>query len=304
MSVIAFIGLGNMGAGMAANQAKAGNRVLAFDLSPQALAQAEKNNCLPAPSASEAVSEAEIIITMLPTGEHVRGVYEKDILPNAKPNALLIDCSTIDIETARLIADLSIAGGFRPADAPVSGGTAAAEAGTLAFMVGCREEDFAAISAALEPMAKAVFPAGAFGAGQAAKICNNMLLAITMIGTCEAFLLAEAIGLDAQKFFTIASQASGQNWSMTSYCPVPGPIPTTPANHDYKPGFAAAMMLKDLRLAQQAVRAGDINTPLGTLSAELYQKFCDAGGDIKDFSGIIEMLHAKIKPPPHNDGGV
>ena len=293
MSVIAFIGLGNMGAGMAANQAKAGHRVLAFDLSTQALAQAEENNCLPAPSAAEAVAEAEIIITMLPTGDIVRGVYEKDILPNAKPNALLIDCSTIDIETARLIADLAVKGGFRSADAPVSGGTAAAEAGTLAFMVGCREEDFAAISAALEPMAKAVFSAGAFGAGQAAKICNNMLLAITMIGTCEAFLLAETIGLDAQKFFTIASQASGQNWSMTSYCPVPGPIPTTPANHNYQPGFAAAMMLKDLRLAMQAAHTGDTHTPLGTLSAELYQKFCDAGGDIKDFSGIIEMLQVK-----------
>ena len=200
MSTIAFIGLGNMGSGMAANQAKAGNRVLAFDLSEDAIARAVENGCEAAGSVAEAVGQADIVLSMLPAGQHVRGLYENDVLPHVKQDALLIDCSTIDVESARAVSAMSKEAGFRAADAPVSGGTAAADAGTLAFMVGCEDADFSDIQAALEPMSKATLHAGASGAGQAAKICNNMLLAITMVGTSETFLMAEKLGLDAQKF--------------------------------------------------------------------------------------------------------
>ncbi len=290
MSTIAFIGLGNMGSGMAANQAKAGNRVLAFDLSKAAIDAAVENGCEATTCVAQAVGDADIVISMLPAGEHVRALYENDVLANVKQGALLIDCSTIDVETARAIAVMSKAAGFRAGDAPVSGGTAAADAGTLAFMVGCEADDFVDIQAALEPMSKATFHAGAWGAGQAAKICNNMLLAITMIGTSETFIMAEKLGLDAQKFFDISSQASGQNWSMTSYCPVPGPVPASPANNDYKPGFAGAMMLKDLRLAMEAAQASHAQTPLGKLCAQIYEEFCEKGGDVQDFSAIINTL--------------
>ena len=290
MRTIAFIGLGNMGSGMAANQAKAGNRVIAFDLSADAMARALEHGCETADSAAAAVAEADIVLSMLPAGKHVRGLYENDILPNARAGALLIDCSTIDVESARAVAEMCKAAGFASADAPVSGGTAAAEGGTLAFMVGCEEASFPAVIDALAPMSKATLHAGDFGAGQAAKICNNMLLAITMIGTCEAFTMAEKLGLDVQKFYDIASQASGQSWSMTSYCPVPGPLPAAPSNRNYEPGFAGAMMMKDLRLAMQAADASGAQTPLGKHSAELYEAFCDNGGDVKDFSGIIETL--------------
>ncbi|MGC6471414.1 MAG: 3-hydroxyisobutyrate dehydrogenase [Parvibaculales bacterium] len=290
MSTIAFIGLGNMGSGMAANQAKAGNRVLAFDLSEDAISRAVDNGCEAAGSVAEAVGQADIVLSMLPAGQHVRGLYENDVLPHVKQGALLIDCSTIDVDSARAVNAMAKEAGFRAADAPVSGGTAAADAGTLAFMVGCEEADFADIQAALEPMSKATLHAGASGAGQAAKICNNMLLAITMVGTSETFLMAEKLGLDAQKFFDISSQASGQSWSMTSYCPVPGPVPASPANNDYQPGFAGAMMLKDLRLAMEAARSGGANTPLGEMCAKMFEAFCADGGDIKDFSAIINTL--------------
>ena len=290
MSKIAFIGLGNMGSGMAANQVKAGHQVCAFDLSPDALSRAVENGCEAASSAADAVANADIIITMLPAGKHVRMVYENDILPNAPKTALLIDCSTIDIESARAVAAMATEQGLKAADAPVSGGTAAADAGTLAFMVGCEADIFNAVQTALEPMSKATLHAGASGAGQAAKICNNMLLAITMIGTCEAFTMAEKLGLDAQNFFDISSQASGQSWSMTSYCPVPGPVPASPANNDYKPGFAGAMMLKDLRLAMEAAATGNAETPLGRLCADMYENFCAQGGDVEDFSAIIKTL--------------
>ena len=290
MSTIAFIGLGNMGWGMAAQQAGTGHEVCAYDLSPAALERAVANGCTATESAADAVSAAEIVLTMLPAGEHVLALYRQDILPHARPDALLIDCSTIDVSSARKVAAMCAEAGFRSADAPVSGGTAAAEAGTLAFMVGCPESDFPAVAQALDPMAKTTLHAGEYGAGQAAKICNNMLLAISMIGTCEAFSMAEKLGLDTQKFYDISSQASGQCWSMTSYCPAPGPVPAAPSNNDYQPGFTGAMMRKDLRLAMEAAAQAGADTPLGTHAAKLYEMFCESGGDVKDFSGIIEML--------------
>ncbi len=294
MTRVAFIGLGNMGSGMAANQVKAGREVLAFDLSAEALTRAKEQGMSPASSAAEAVKDADIVITMLPAGQHVSGVYGEAILPNARKDALLIDCSTIDVDTARTVARDAAMAGFRAADAPVSGGTAAATGGTLTFMVGCREQDFTDFEDALKPMAKAVIHAGATGAGQAAKICNNMLLGISMIGTCEAFALAERLGLDAQRFFDIASKASGQCWSLTSYCPWPGPVPAAPSNRNYEGGFAAAMMLKDLKLSQDAAESLGASTPLGGGAEALYNEFVARGFGGKDFSAILEMLRGKL----------
>ena len=293
MTRIAFIGLGNMGSGMSANLAKAGNEVIAFDLSADAMARAKEQGMTPAASAADAVKEANAVITMLPAGKHVREVYMDAILPNAPKDALLIDCSTIDVDSARTVARDASMQGFRAADAPVSGGTAAAAGGTLTFMVGCREQDFAEIEKVLQPMAKAVIRAGDSGAGQAAKICNNMLLGISMIATCEAFALAEGLGLDAQKFFDIASKASGQCWSLTSYCPWPGPVPTAPSNRNYEGGFAAAMMLKDLKLAQDAADATGAPTPLGGAAEALYDELNQRGYGNKDFSFILEMLRGR-----------
>jgi 3-hydroxyisobutyrate dehydrogenase len=295
MARIAFIGLGNMGSGMAANLAKAGHEVLAFDLSADAIAQAVEAGARAAGSAAEAVSEAEAVVTMLPAGKHVRAVYEGEIFASAAPGTLFMDCSTIDVDSARHVGGLAVEKGFRFVEAPVSGGVAAAQGGTLTFMVGGSEADFAAAEPFLGAMGKAVLRAGDLGAGQAAKICNNMLLAITMIGTCEAFALAEKLGLDQQKFFDIASQASGQSWSMTTYCPVPGPIPTTPANNGYKPGFATAMMLKDLKLAQDAAQTAGATTPLGAQAEALYAMFDNLGGGPSDFSGIYKLLDGSLK---------
>ena len=294
MTRIAFIGLGNMGSGMAANQVKAAREVVAFDLSAEAMARAKEEGMKAAASAAEAVDDADIVITMLPAGKHVRQVYEEAILPNARKDALLIDCSTIDVDSARTVSRDASVQGFRSADAPVSGGTAAASGGTLTFMVGCREQDFAEVETALQPMAKAVIHAGASGAGQAAKICNNMLLGISMIGTCEAFALAEKLDLDPQKFFDIASKASGQCWSMTSYCPWPGPVEAAPSNRDYEGGFAAAMMLKDLKLAQEAAASAGADTPLGGAAEALYAELVNGGFGGKDFSVMIEMLRGKL----------
>jgi 3-hydroxyisobutyrate dehydrogenase len=294
MTRIGFIGLGNMGSGMAANQAKAGRDVIAFDLSAEAMKQAQEAGMKPASSAAEACKDVDVIITMLPAGAHVRDVYAQAILPNARKDALLIDCSTIDVDSARTVARDAAVEGFRAADAPVSGGTAAASGGTLTFMVGCRDQDFADVEAALQPMAKAIIHAGASGAGQAAKICNNMLLGISMIGTCEAFALAEALGLDAQKFFDIASKASGQCWSLTSYCPWPGPVPAAPSNRDYEGGFAAAMMLKDLKLAQEAAESAGADTPLGGAAEALYGELVARGHPNRDFSLMLEMLRGRL----------
>ena len=291
MARVAFIGLGNMGGGMAANLVKAGHQVRAFDLSEAALAKAEANGCARAASAAEAVADAEAVVTMLPAGKHVRAVYESSVIGKAPTSAILMDCSTIDVATAREEIEKAAAQGYRMVDAPVSGGIAAAEAGTLTFMVGGSGEAFDAARPYLEQMGKAVIPAGGPGSGQAAKICNNMLLGASMIATCETFVLAEKLGLDPQTFFDIASKASGQCWSMTTYCPVPGVGPTTPADRDYDGGFAAALMLKDLRLAMEAAQSVDAYTPMGAHAEELYTRFAEAlGGGGKDFSGIIKMI--------------
>jgi 3-hydroxyisobutyrate dehydrogenase len=290
---IAFIGLGNMGGGMAANQAKAGREVAAFDLSAEALKRAETNGCSPAGSVAEAVKSADVVITMLPAGPHVRKVYAEEVFPNAPKSAVLIDCSTIDVESARAVAAQAREQGFTFADAPVSGGTMAADAGTLAFMVGCDADAFARVEDALAPMSRATIRAGDHGTGQAAKICNNMVLGISMIGVCEAFALAERLGLDAQAFFEIASKSSGQCWSITTYCPVPGPVPAAPSNRGFEGGFAGAMMLKDLKLAQDAAAKSGATTPLGAQAEALYALYERLGFGGKDFSGIIQLLRGE-----------
>lgn len=290
MARIGFIGLGNMGSGMAANLAKAGHDVRAFDLSAEALDRAELNGCKRAGSAAEAVAAADAVITMLPAGKHVRDVYEGSVIGTAPTSAILMDCSTIDVGTAREEIAKAEAQVYAMVDAPVSGGIAAAEAGTLTFMVGGTPDAFERARPFLELMGKAVIHAGGPGAGQAAKICNNMLLGASMIATCETFVLAQKLGLDPQTFFDIASKASGQCWSMTSYCPVPGVGPVTPADRDYDGGFAAALMLKDLRLAMEAAQSVDAYTPMGAHAEELYTRFSDRGGAGKDFSAIIKMI--------------
>lgn len=292
---IAFIGLGNMGGGMAANQAKADRQVAAFDLSAQALERAKAAGCAPVADIAAAVKDADAVITMLPAGPHVRKVYAEEILPNAPKSALLIDCSTIDVESARAVAEQARAAGFRFADAPVSGGTAAADAGTLAFMVGCDEADFVQVEMVIGPMARAVIRAGDHGAGQAAKICNNMVLGISMIGVCEAIAMAEKLGLDPERFFEIASKSSGQCWSITNYYPWPGPVETAPSNRNYSGGFATAMMLKDLKLAQQAAAAAGAATPMGAQAEGLYALFDRLGYGTKDFSGILQMLRGRLQ---------
>ena len=296
MASIAFIGLGHMGGGMAPNLVKAGHEVHAFDLSEDALAHAVEAGCLRAGSTADAVKDADVVITMLPAAQHVRAVYENDVAPNAKAGALLIDCSTIDVTSAREVGAGLDELGFEFVDAPVSGGIAAAAGGSLTFMVGGSDEAFELARPFLEPMAKAVIHAGHLGAGQAAKICNNMILGATMVVTCEAFVLAQKLGLDPQVFFDISSKASGQSWSMTSYAPVPGVGPDTPADHDYEGGFAAALMLKDLKLAEEAAQSVGAYTPMGGEAEELYQRFVDRGGANKDFSGIIKMIDDSWKP--------
>ena len=297
MAKIAFIGLGHMGGGMAPNLAKAGHEVRAFDLSEAALAAAVENGCARAASTDEAVADAEVVITMLPAAQHVLDVYRNHVLGKAPASALLIDCSTIDVASARTAEEEAAAQGYTMVDAPVSGGIAAAAGGTLTFMVGGSDEAFERAKPFLEPMAKAVIHAGGPGAGQAAKICNNMILGATMAVTCEAFVLAQKLGLDLQTFFDISSKASGQSWSMTSYAPVPGVGPDTPADHDYEGGFAAALMLKDLKLAMDAAQSVSAYTPMGGEAEELYQRFVDRGGGGKDFSGIIKMIDDSWKAP-------
>jgi 3-hydroxyisobutyrate dehydrogenase len=290
MARIAFIGLGNMGGGMAANLAKAGHEVAAFDLSEDALARAEARGCLRAASAEAALDGAAAVITMLPAGKHVREVYETSIIGKAPASAILIDCSTIDVATAREEIGKAAAAGYLMADAPVSGGIAAAEAGSLTFMVGGADDAFERARPFLQIMGKAVIHAGGPGSGQAAKICNNMLLGASMAATCETFVMAKKLGLDLQTFFDISSKASGQCWSMTSYCPIPGIGPETPADRDYEGGFAAALMLKDLRLAMEAAQSVDAYTPMGAEAETLYARFADLGGGGKDFSAIIKMI--------------
>ena len=286
---IAFIGLGHMGSGMAANLAKARHAVRAYDLSEAAVTQAVADGCIGAASLGQACEGAEAVITMLPGGQHVLSVYSQ-VLERTPKGALLIDCSTIDVESARQVATQAEMAGFPMIDAPVSGGVTGAKAGTLTFMCGGPKDAFERAEPILKQMGKVVIHAGAVGAGQAAKLCNNMLLAITMIGTCEAFALAEKLGLDDQVFFDIASKASGQNWSLTSYCPVPGPVPASPANNEYKPGFMAGLMLKDLTLAMQAAQMASADTPLGAHAHALYEALCAEGHAQQDFSVMMERI--------------
>src|SRR6201986_323943 len=292
MTNIAFLGGGNMGGPMARNLLKSGDGVTAFDLSAAALKPVTDAGGKSASTALDAVKNADVVITMLPAGAHVRGVYleKESILTAAKKDALLIDCSTIDIDSARAVHDAAEKVGFDFLDAPVSGGVGGAEAGTLAFMCGGSDKAFARAEPILQKMGKRIVHAGGAGAGQAAKICNNMLLAISMIGTCEAFVLAERLGLDARKLFEISSTSSGQCWSLTTYCPVPGPVPAAPSNRDYQGGFAAGLMLKDLKLAKEAGQSVDGSVLMGAQAEALYQLFAGLGGAARDFSGIIKLL--------------
>ena len=292
MATIAFIGLGNMGNPMAANLVKAGHRVQGFDLMPENVSIARDNGVIAEADAPGAVDGAEVVITMLPAGKHVLDVYE-EIAPTAAKGTLLIDCSTVDVESARKAHAIAAKHGMPSIDAPVSGGTAGASAGTLTFMAGGSDEAFALAEPVLQPMAGKVVHCGAAGAGQAAKICNNMILGVSMIAVGEAFVLAERLGLSHQALFDVASISSGQCWSLTSYCPVPGPVPASPANRDYKPGFAAALMLKDLKLSQEAAQGAGAVTPLGAEAAQLYALFNAQGGAGADFSGIINFLRGK-----------
>ena len=287
---VAFVGLGNMGGGMAANLVKAGHDVNAFDLSPEALTRARDNGCAVFTSVREAVVGVDAVVSMLPNGKIVASVFENDILGHAPTGTILLDCSTIDVGTARSVTADAVAAGYDMVDAPVSGGIAAANGGTLTFMVGGTDAAFARAEPILAAMGKAVIHAGASGAGQAAKICNNMLLGASMIATCETFAMAEKLGLDLQTFYDISSKASGQNWSMTSYCPVPGVGPTTPADNDYQGGFATALMLKDLKLAMEAASLAGADVPMGVRAAELYAQFDAAGNGGLDFSAIIQTL--------------
>jgi 3-hydroxyisobutyrate dehydrogenase len=292
MSIIAFIGLGNMGGPMAANLVKAGHRVLGFDRVPAALDALAKAGGGVAPSAAAAMTEAELVITMLPAGPQVREVYmgEGGVLASAKKGAQLIDCSTIDVETARAVSEAAVGRGFDMLDAPVSGGVGGATAGTLTFMVGGSAGGFERARPILEKMGKTIVHAGPAGNGQAAKICNNMILGISMVAVCEGFQLAQKLGLDTQKLFDISSKSSGQCWAMTNYCPAPGPVPAAPSNRDYQPGFTADMMLKDLKLAQQAAQTSGAATPLGAEAAALFQLLVGSGLGRKDFSVMFQFL--------------
>ena len=292
MSKIAFIGLGNMGLPMAKNLVAADHDVTGYDLSDAAKAGLQESGGEVVDTIAAAVADTEIIVSMLPAGKHVTAVYTDSdgVIANAAAGALLIDSSTIDVDTARTVSAKAEAAGFAMVDAPVSGGVGGAAAGTLTFMVGGTDEAYQAAKPVLDIMGQNIFHAGGSGNGQVAKICNNMLLGISMIGTAEAFMLGEKLGLDAQTFFDISSTASGQCWSMTSYCPAPGPVPSSPANNDYQAGFTAAMMLKDLMLAQEASSSAEASTPMGQRAAELYTQMAEAGHDGLDFSGIMKML--------------
>jgi 3-hydroxyisobutyrate dehydrogenase len=289
---IAFIGLGNMGGPMAANLVKAGFPVTGFDFVPAALDHARTNGVTIASSGTDAVVGAQVVITMLPAGKHVLDAYRDELLAAASPDTLFIDSSTIDVADARAARDLAVAAGHRGIDAPVSGGVGGAEAGTLTFMVGGTEADFQSAQPLLDVMGGRIVHCGDSGAGQAAKVCNNMILGISMIAVSEAFVLGEKLGLTNQALFDVASAASGQCWALTTNCPVPGPVPTSPANRDYQPGFAGALMAKDLGLALNALQSTGVSGELGTLAASIYRRFADEGGAGQDFSAIINTIRA------------
>ena len=294
MATIAVIGLGNMGGPMSANLVKAGHKVTGFDLMPALRDTAAKDGVTTAADGKAAVKDADVVVTMLPAGRHVVAVWT-DVLPAVKAGALVIDCSTIDVASARAAHKLAAERGFASLDAPVSGGVGGAKGASLTFMVGGSADAFARGKPILENMGKRIVHCGDAGNGQAAKICNNMMLGISMIGVCEAFGLADKLGLSHQALFDVASTASGQCWALTSYCPVPGPVPASPANSGYKPGFAADLMLKDLRLAQEASIASGAATPMGAAAAQIYALFAAAGHGGDDFSGIIRFLRGMAK---------
>ena len=292
MAQIGFIGLGNMGLPMAQNLIKAGHPVCGYDVSAAALDKFAAAGGIAVRSLDVASMGVDLVISMLPAREQVREVYlgQGGVLASAAPGTLLVDCSTVDVETARAVAAAAKVNELEMLDAPVSGGVAGAQAGTLTFMVGGGDQAFERAKPVLQAMGSTIVQAGAAGSGQAVKICNNMILGISMIAVCEAFVLAEKFGLDPHKLFEISSQSSGRCWSMTNYCPVPGLVPTSPANRDYQPGFTATMMLKDLKLAQDAARLARAVTPLGAGAAAVYQRFVEDGGGALDFSGIIRFL--------------
>ncbi|MFF0500720.1 3-hydroxyisobutyrate dehydrogenase [Nocardia aobensis] len=298
---VAFLGLGHMGGPMAANLVRAGYQVLAYDPVPAAQEQARADGAEVFDTAAAAVTEAEIVITMLPNGRIVLDVYDA-VLPSVKPGTLFIDCSTIDVADAKRAAEVAVAAGHRALDAPVSGGVGGATAGTLTFMVGGEAEDFAAAQPVLDVMGGKVVHCGGAGVGQAAKICNNMMLGISMIGLSEAIVLGEKLGLTHDKFYDVVSTASGQCWSLTTYCPVPGPVPTSPANNEYRPGFATALMNKDLGLAANALRDNDVEGRFGLLAAEIYEQFNRSAGDL-DFSAIVTDIRRRSGAEPGQDSG-
>lgn len=293
MTTIAFIGLGNMGNPMAANLVKAGHAVQGFDLMPDHLDTARDNGVTIMANAVAAAKDADVVITMLPAGKHVLSVYE-DIAPKVRKGTLVVDSSTIDVDSARKAHAIAAAHGLLSVDAPVSGGTGGAAAGTLTFMAGGSQAAFDKAEPVLKAMAGRIVHCGDAGAGQAAKICNNMILGISMIGVAEAFVLAEKLGLSHQALYDVASTSSGQCWSLTSYCPVPGPVPNSPANRDYQPGFAAALMLKDLKLSQEAALQAGAVTPLGAEATQLYALYSALGHGGADFSGIIKFLRGEM----------
>lgn len=294
---IAFLGLGHMGGPMAVNLIKAGFDVLGFDVVPTAVAAATEAGVPCASTAAEAATGAAVVLTMFPSGtillDAYNGVGEPGLLEVAEPNTLFLDCSTIDVAQAREAAALALFAGHRSADAPVSGGVVGAEAGSLTFMIGAEAQDMDELTGLLETMGKKLVHCGGHGAGQAAKICNNMLLGISMIGAAEAFVLGEKLGLSHQALFDVISTASGQCWSVTTNCPVPGPVPASPANRDYVPGFAGALMAKDLGLALNALENAGVAAQLGPLAAQIYRTFADEGGAGRDFSGIITEIRGK-----------
>ena len=296
MAKIGFIGLGNMGFPMAGNLVKAGHEIKAFDLSEAAKKAAADAGMESAASVAEAAKGVDAVISMVPEGKHTKAVYlgDEGVIANADKGTLLIDCSTIDVATARDVNEAATKAGFDMVDAPVSGGVGGAEGATLTFMVGGSDEAFKRAEPLLQPMAGKVFHCGGPGNGEAVKIVNNMLLAVSMIGVAEAFALGRRLGLDDQTLFDVSSVSSGRCWSLDTYCPVPGPVPASPANNDYKPGFAADMMLKDLRLAQTAAGETKADTPLGALSEKLYAKLSESGHGGLDFSGIFKMLNYEL----------
>ena len=292
---VGFIGIGNMGKPMVLNLIHAGYRIKAFDIIGSAMDAAVEGGAQTASSTKDASMGVDAVVTMLPSGKHMRDVYlgEAGVIAAAAESTLLIDSSTIDVETARDVNEAATSAGLDMLDAPVSGGVAGAENAALTFMVGGTEGAFERAEPLLKTMGKTVIHAGGAGTGQAAKICNNMILGLSMLGVSEAFILAERLNLDAQKLFDIASKASGQCWALTTYCPVPGPVPTSPANRDYQPGFTAEMMLKDLRLSQEASQKVGVATPLGAVATAIYTLYTNSGHSKTDFSGIINMIRGE-----------